>query len=46
MLMWWKSEMNLSFFLPLVTHTARDGGGQTRDLPASGTIPLHVMMWP
>src|SRR3954471_23534057 len=27
------------------THTARDDGGQIRDLPGSGAIPLHVM-WP
>jgi hypothetical protein len=27
------------------THTARDDGGQTRDLSGSGAIPLHVM-WP
>ena len=27
------------------THTARDDGGQTRDLPGSDAIPLHVM-WP
>jgi len=24
------------------THTARDDGGQIRDLPGSGAIPLHV----
>ena len=27
------------------THTARDDGGQIRNLPGSGAIPLHVM-WP